>query len=391
MKKFTAGKFDKSDIEISISLSRKNGIRVYLESSVERIFGNHIENYITNYLENSGISSAVVNAKDDGALDFVISSRIDAALYKQNIKNLRASSHKRKIKKQKKYAFRRTRLYIPGNNPHLIEGCNLFGADVVILDLEDAVSQNEKIDARFLVRGALNVIDFKQTEVIVRINPFSNGGIEDLNIVIPALPDAIMLPKTNSADDIRQLEAELERLEKENDIPLKTIKIFPLIETAQGVLNAQKIATASKRNVMLTFGAEDFTADIGVKKTREGTELLLARELIVLAAKAAGIQASDTVYSDIDDIEGLIKDTELSKSLGFDGRGVIHPLQIEPIHNVFAPTDEEIVYARKVIDALKEAKKRGGGVASLGRKMIDAPVAKRAKRVLELAKRLSKK
>jgi len=263
----------------------------------------------------------------------------------------------------------------------------LFGADVIILDLEDAVSQNEKIDARFLVRNALGILDFGDAEVMVRINPFSNGGEEDLRVVLPALPDAIMLPKTNGAKDIEKLDALIELFEKANSVLGGQIKLFPLIETAEGVLNAFAIAKASKRNVMLTFGAEDFTADIGVKKSKDGKELLLAKQQVVLAAKATGIQASDTVYSDFEDIEGLIRDTESSKSIGFDGRGVIHPLQIEHIHKVYMPTEEEIGYARKVVAALEEAEKKGTGVASLGSKMIDAPVAKRAKRVLKLAEK----
>ncbi|TET22792.1 MAG: citrate lyase subunit beta [Candidatus Cloacimonadota bacterium] len=271
-----------------------------------------------------------------------------------------------------------------------MEGCGLFGADVIILDMEDAVSQNEKVDARFLVRGALSNLDFGNAEVIVRINPFSNGGEDDVRTVLVALPDAVMLPKTSCVADILKLDKIVEDVEKKKGIAVGSTKIFPLIETAEGVLNAQKIAKASKRNVMLIFGAEDFTADIGVKKSKEGQELFFARSQIVLAARAAGIQASDTVYSDFEDIEGFIRDTKLSKSIGFDGRGVIHPLQIEHVHHLYKPTDEEVAYARKVIDALAEAEKHGSGIASLGRKMIDAPVAKRAKRVLELEEQYGK-
>jgi len=265
-----------------------------------------------------------------------------------------------------------------------MEGGGLFGADVIILDLEDAVSQNEKVDARFLVRNALSNLDLGDSEVIVRINPFSNGGEDDVKTVLPGLPDAIMLPKTNSAEDVLRLDRLLEETENENNITIGATKLFPLIESAEGVVNANEIAKASKRNVMLTFGAEDFTADIGVRKSKEGKELFFAKAQIVLAAKAAEIQASDTVYSDFEDVEGLIKDTEVSKSIGFDGRGVIHPLQIEHIHNVYRPTKEEIEYAEKVVAALEEAEKRGSGVASLGRKMIDAPVAKRARKILNL-------
>lgn len=385
-KSFVAGKKGKADIEINLSPSKNESIEVTLESSVERLFGNHIRDYIKEYLSRFGITSCEVEVVDDGALDFVIKARVEAALYKFNSPFLDRFNFGKKEKKQKTDDLRRTRLYLPGNNPYIMEGGGLFGADVIILDLEDAVSQKEKIDARFLVRNALSVLDFGESEVIVRINPFSNGGEDDVKSVLPALPDAIMLPKTGSARDVVKLDRLLEETENKNSISPGEIKIFPLIETAEGVVNAYEIAKASKRNVMLTFGAEDFTADIGVKKSKEGKELFFAKSQIVLAARAAGIQASDTVYSDFEDIEGLILDTEASKSIGFDGRGVIHPLQIEHIHNIYKPSEEEIEYARKVVAALEEAKERGSGVASLGRKMIDAPVAERAKRILQLAK-----
>ena len=386
-KNVVAGRKGKADIEINLGPSQNTNIMVNLESSVERLFGNHIRNYIEEYLSRLSVSSCKVKAVDDGALDFVIKSRIEAGLYKEDRTVIQQFSLGKKGKSRSPAVFRRTRLYIPGNNPYLMEGCGLFGADVIILDLEDAVSQNEKTDARFLIRNALGNLDFGDSEVIVRINPFSNNGEEDLNAVIPALPDAIMLPKTSCAADVIKLDKLLGDMEINYNILIGETKIFPLIETAEGVLNAQKIAKASKRNVMLTFGAEDFTADIGVKKSKEGKELYFARSQVVLAARAAGIQVSDTVYSDFEDIEGLIKDTEISKSIGFDGRGVIHPLQIEYIHTIYKPTEEEVEYAKKVVSALEEAEKSGSGVVSLGSKMIDAPVAKRAQRVLELAKK----
>jgi len=390
-KSFVAGKKDKADIEINLKPSKNESIEVTLESSVERLFGNHIRDYIKEYLLRYGIAFCEIEVVDDGALDFVIKSRLEAALFKFNSPFLDRFNFGKKEKKQKTDDLRRTRLYLPGNNPYLMEGGGLFGADVIILDLEDAVSQKEKIDARFLVRNALSVLDFGESEVIVRINPFSNGGEDDVKTILLALPDAIMLPKTGSARDVMKLDKLLEETENKNNIPIGDTKIFPLIETAEGVLNAYEIAKASTRNVMLTFGAEDFTADIGVKKSKEGKELFFAKSQIVLAARAAGIQVSDTVYSDFEDIEGLILDTEASKSIGFDGRGVIHPLQIEHIHNIYKPSEEEIEYARKVVAALGEAKERGSGVASLERKMIDAPVAERARRVIQLAEKYKRR
>lgn len=389
-KSVKAGRKGKADIEIHLNPYSKDKIEINLKSSVERLFGKHIVSYIDKYLSSFGVISCKVNATDDGALDFVIKSRIDAAFYKAAPEVVEHISYKRKKKRSKDFYFRRTRLYVPGNNPYLMENCGLFGADVIILDLEDAVSQNEKIDARFLVRKGLSELDFGNSEVIVRINPFSNGGEDDLNTVVPVLPDGIMLPKVGCAADVLKLDKIMEQIEMAEGIKIGETKIFPLIETAEGVVNSFKIVKASKRNVLLIFGAEDYTADMGIQKTKQAKELFFARSQVVLAAKAAGIGASDTVYSDFEDEQGLVEDTKISKSLGFEGRGVIHPMQIEHIHKVYVPTEEEIQYAIKVVDALEEAKKSGSGVASLGNKMIDAPVAKRARRILQLAKQYKK-
>ena len=265
-KSVVAGRQGKADIEIELGPSETETVSVQLESSVERLFGSHVRSYIKDLLKKTGVTSCTVSSIDDGALDFVVKSRMEAALFKFDSSLIEKSDYRTKQRIKKSDEFRRTRLYIPGNNPYLMEGCGLFGADVIILDLEDAVSQNEKVDARFLVRNALGTLDFGETEVIVRINPFSNNGEEDVQTVLGALPDAIMLPKTDCAADVLRLNTILETEEKKNNIPIGDTKIFPLIETAEGVLNAQRIATASRRNVMLTFGAEDFTADIGVKK-----------------------------------------------------------------------------------------------------------------------------
>jgi len=276
--------------------------------------------------------------------------------------------------------IRRSRLYIPGNNPSIMQNIAVFGADTVILDLEDAVAPPEKDAARILVKYALENVDFGRTERGVRINPLNTPfGKKDLDMVLSSDVELIFLPKTESAEDVKELCSLIGDRE---------ICISPIIETAKGVLNAYEIASADPRVVMLCFGAEDFTRDIGAERTREGKELFWARSMIVMGAKAAGIQASDTVFSDINDMDGLIQETRFAKSLGFDGKGLIHPSQIEPVHMVFSPTQEEIEYARKVVDALREAEEKGLGVIALGKKMIDKPVAERAKRILKLAEEL---
>lgn len=274
--------------------------------------------------------------------------------------------------------LRRHRLYMPGNDPNLLQNISVFDADTVILDLEDAVAPQEKDAARILVKYALNNVDFGRTEKGVRINPFDTPyGKEDAKIAVENGTEIIFLPKAESA---------LEVLHLEEIIGKREIWIAPIIETARGVLNAGEIAYASEKVAVLCFGAEDFTRDIGAERTREGRELFWARSMILLAAKASGIQASDTVFSDVDDEEGLETETRFVKSLGFDGKGVIHPRQIETINKVFMPTSGEIEHAKRVLEALEKAKKDGKGIASLGRKMIDKPVAERARRIIELAK-----
>jgi len=285
----------------------------------------------------------------------------------------------------KRKRLRRTMLFLPGNNPGILQNAALFGADCVILDLEDSVSPSEKLAARNLVRHALESVEFGDVEKVVRVNatttPFFRQDLE----MIRARPDAIMLPKVNSAQDIIDFDNLASSIEEEEGIQNGSTGLVPIIETAQGVLNVWEIARASSRIVALNFGAEDFSASVGCQRTKEGDEIFHARNATVLAAAAIGADAIDTVFIDVDDEKGLIEDTQLAKKLGMTGKAVIHPRQLDPIHLVFAPTAKEIEHAKRVVAALREAKEKGSGVASLDRRMIDAPVAARAKRVLELA------
>jgi citrate lyase subunit beta/citryl-CoA lyase len=277
---------------------------------------------------------------------------------------------------------------MPGNNPDLMRNGGLFGADSVILDLEDSVSPGEKDAARILVRNTLLTIDYFDCERIVRINPLSTEyGADDLEMVVPYGVDTILVPKCESAGDIKKVEEIIARLEKEHSLGYEVL-IMPLIETAKGIFNAYEIGAASGRVVALCFGAEDFTADIGAERTKEGTESFTARSMLVLGAKAAGVQVIDTVFSDVQDEEGLIASTREAMALGFEGKGVIHPAQIAPIHAVFSPAPDRIEYAKKVVAAIEKARSEGSGVATLGSKMIDAPIETRARKILRLAEAL---
>lgn len=283
------------------------------------------------------------------------------------------------------YKLRRTMMYIPGNNPGMIKDGHIYGADSIMFDLEDSVSINEKDAARFLVYNALKTIDYEGVETVVRINGLDTCGLEDLEAIVRAQPDVIRLPKTESAQDIIDVENEIARIEKEAGIPVGKTKMMAAVEGAKGVLNAREIATASKRLMGIAIGAEDYVTDLKTTRSPEGIELLFGRSQIILAARAAGIYAFDTVYSDVNNEEGFANEVKLIKQLGFDGKSVINPRQIGPVHEIYTPSEKEINKSIRVINAAEEAKKRGSGVVSLDGKMIDKPIIERAQRALMLA------
>lgn len=285
--------------------------------------------------------------------------------------------------------IRRSLLFVPGNSPAMLLNAGVFGADSIIFDLEDAVAPNEKDAARILVRNAFRTLEYDQFEKIIRVNSrHSPFFTEDLQMLIPTLPDAILLPKVEDKQDIIDTETLMEALERENNLPLGGIKIIPLIETALGVENAFSIARSSKRISALFLGAEDLTADLGVKRTKKGKEILYSRGRIVIAARAAGITAIDTPFTDVDDEKGLIKDAKFAKKLGFTAKATISPRHVTTINRIFSPTEEEVLYAERVMAVIKKAEKEGKGVVALDGKMIDAPIVARAQRVLEIAQTL---
>jgi citrate lyase subunit beta/citryl-CoA lyase len=380
----------KGDLYIRMKSTKGTGLGLEMKSSVQSMFGKGIRRTLEEALAALGVTEGEIEADDRGALEYVIQARIEAGARRLYGVKEPGLLPKRKAKPPKpvKDRLRRTRLYLPGNNPDLMLNAGLFGADCVILDLEDSVAPAEKDAARVLVRNTLLAVDFAEAERIVRINPLSTEyGRADLEMVVPAGPETILVPKCDSAADIEEIDGILTAIEKKHKIKEKTL-IMPLLETAKGALNAFEIASASDRVVALCFGAEDFTADIGVERTKEGTESFVARSLIVLGAKAAGVQAIDTVFSDVSDEEGLVASTREAMAMGFEGKGVIHPRQIGPIHRVFAPTPERIAYARQVVAAIEEARAKGSGVATIKSKMIDAPIEKRARKILRLAEGL---
>ena len=285
--------------------------------------------------------------------------------------------------------MRRSMLFLPGNNPNMLINGNYLGADAVIFDLEDAVSPDEKDAARILVRNTIRYMDFSGCEIIVRINSVDTDfWKKDLEEILPEKPDMILLPKTSTAEDIKTADEYMTKLEKENNLEKGTVSLMALIETALGVENAFSIATSSERLKALFLGAEDLTADLQCKRTKEGREIEYARTRLIVAGRAAGIEIYDTPFTDVNDDEGIIKDAYLAKSLGFSGKASISPRHVDAINEAFTPTVSEIDYAYEVMDTIKLAKEQGKGAIALRGKMIDAPIVTRAKRTIETAKAL---
>lgn len=276
-------------------------------------------------------------------------------------------------------------MFVPGNNPGMMQDAFIYGPDSIMLDLEDSVTMAEKDAARLLVHNALKTIDYGNTEMVVRINPLNTAyGKKDVEAVVKAGVHVIRMPKTETAEEVREVELEIERVEKEIGCLGRT-KIMAAIESTLGIVNAYEIAVASERMMGIALGAEDYCANLKTQRSPEGTELLFARQQIVVAARAAGIDALDTVYSNLNDMETFRKEVELIKQLGFDGKSIINPRQIEIVNEVFAPTEKAIEKAKTIIAAIKEAEKRGSGVIAVNGKMVDRPVVIRAQRTIDLA------
>ena len=394
MAKITAGKQGnkiRSDCYIELKTKRTGGVKINVKSKVDSMYGESIYNTIKEMTEFFGIKNTEIYVEDYGALPPTLMARFELA-----VKRAYPKIEKEFLPPfipQNKYAttkerLRRSRLYLPGNDPKFFPNAGLHKPDGVILDLEDSVSPAEKDAAQLVVRNSLRGIDFYGSERMVRINQLPRG-LDDLKYVVPHNVHVILIPKCETADDVTKVDEEVQRLRKEYKIKNK-IYYMPIIESALGIINAYEIAFASENNCALTIGLEDYTADIGAERTKEGRESFYARSIIVNAAKAVKIAAIDTVFSDVNDMEGLRESVLEAKSLGFEGKGCIHPRQIKVVHEAFAPAENEIEKAEKIVAAFDEAKAKGLGVVSLGSKMIDPPVVKRAERILELAKLMNR-
>lgn len=380
----------RGDCFVTFDPRDNKNLEIRVESRVKILFGNAIKSLAQRVFNFYGIEKGDVLIEDSGALDFVLAARIEACIKqfvsidKNFLPEMIPANHYGSDRKR----LRMSRLYLPGNTPKMMINAGIHCPHAVILDLEDAVAAEKKDEARLLVRNALRQVDFYGAERMVRINQLPLG-LEDLNQVVPHNVHVVLIPKCESDTQIEQVNNHINQIKAKESMQ-NDIFLMPIIESAKGVLNADKIAAAGDNIVALAIGLEDYSADLGVKRTKEGSESLYARSYLVNVCKAHGIQTIDSVFSDVGDSEALKQTVLRSKSLGFEGMGCIHPRQIRIIHDGYSPDEQEINKAMAIVIAFERDTKEGIGVVSLGTKMIDAPVVDRAQQTIASAILLGK-
>lgn len=411
---YEAGFSSKSDcLVLYESIEKPISIEVY--SSVQSLFGNAIRQCAVQMLQEYNVTTGALVIHDDGALDLVIRARIEAVLRYAGYSAFRPSpstvspssipynTHDtdRPSRLDFDHASKQVRLYIPGDQPHFAINADSYGANILIFDLEDSVALTRKFEARILVRQFLKDASlFKKSALAVRINPFSSEeSIMDIAEIVPVRPDAILLPKCESASDVERLDDLLRFNEEKYGLLPGSIRIMPIIESAKGVIAATEIALASRRNSALCFGYEDFSKDIHSRPDilsnnqaenaqtpsnfSKYIDSLLAQQMIVLAARAASIEPLDSSYGDLENIEGLLDSCREARALGFAGKSVIHPSQIPYVKKAFSPSLEEVNRAQATIAAYEEALKYGKAATAIDGHMIDIPVVEKARRIIE--------
>jgi citrate lyase subunit beta/citryl-CoA lyase len=376
----------RSDLRVRLEPRERGGLEIQIASRVEVYYGDLIRRQAEEVLEALGVRHACVEINDEGALPFVIAARIEAAARRAGLGvGTRVLPDRLPLPEPSaRDRMRRSRLYVPGSEPKYFINAALHGSDGIIFDLEDSVHVSEKDAARLLVRNALRAVEFLGCERMVRINQIPLG-LEDLDEIVPESPDLVLIPKVESSEQIIEADRRIAEIKSNYGIT-RPVWLMPIVESALGIEHAFSIATASPQIVALTIGLEDYTADLGVVKSLAGGESISARQRVINAARAARVQAIDSVFGDVGDLEGLRTWALNSRALGFDGMGCVHPTQIPVIHEAFAPSAAEIERARKIVAAYDEAQEKGLGVVSLGSKMIDPPVVKRAVKVMAHAK-----
>jgi citrate lyase subunit beta/citryl-CoA lyase len=375
----------RSDCFMELGVKDSIGLNIELKSKVAALYGDDIRKTAIEMLTFFGIENASLCIEDSGALPFVLSARLEAVIKKtvNSEKEFLLPLIEENTYTSTKDKFRFSRLYLPGNTPVMMINSGIHKPHAIILDLEDSVAIDKKDEARFLVRNALRQVNFYGAERMVRINQVPLG-LTDLQYIIPHNVNLVLIPKCETAEQILAVEKEIKRIQDAHNLS-NEVFLMPVIESALGIENAFKIATSSPNIVAMAIGLEDYTSSIGVARTQNGNESFYARTRLVNACKAAGIQAIDSVYSDVGDMDGLIANVKISKNLGFEGMGCIHPRQINIINKGFAPDNEEIEKAKIIVNAFIQASDIGLGVVAIGTKMIDAPIVKKARKTIDLA------
>jgi citrate lyase subunit beta/citryl-CoA lyase len=376
----------RSDCWVAVHLKESGGIDIDLKSKVGTMYGQDIHGQVNEVCAELGVKHATIVLEDQGALPFAVAARLETAVRRANpalTKQWWPPLHPRGTVPTRRDRLRRSRLYLPGNEPKFMSNAAVHHPDGIILDLEDSVAPPQKDAARVLVRNALRAVDFGQAERMVRINQ-GERGLEDLAWIIPHNVHVVLIPKAEQPSQVQQVESRIAQLRQEHGLD-QEVYLMPIIESALGAWRAFEIASAAKSVVALAIGLEDYTADIGAQRTLEGRESYWARSQVLNGARAAQVQPIDTVFSDVADMAGLKASVLEAKSLGFVGKGCIHPRQIAVVHESFAPDPVEIEKAQRIVLAFEDAQTTGLGVVALGSKMIDPPVVKRAVATVEAA------
>ena len=286
---------------------------------------------------------------------------------------------------------RRALLYMPGDDRRKIEKATTLGVDCICMDMEDGVAITRKVEARAVIAQAMKDLDFGNSERCIRINSFGSGFEKfDLAAALATNPDAIVVPKIETTQQVREISEYIEMYERSSSLDIGSIGMLVGVETAKGILNLKEIAAAEQRLEAIIFGAEDFAASIGATRTEEATEVLYARSAVVTTCAANELQAIDMVYIDFKDIEGLHVEAEQGARLGFSGKQIIHPNQVAAVQEAFTPSDEAVEYAQRVVKVFAASQKEGKGAFALDGKMIDMPLLKNAQKVLDRAKAAGK-
>ena len=381
---------NKADFFVTYIPYDSGKIKTQIHSKTSVLHGSKLQDVCNTALSDLHINHGQLKVIDNGGQYFVLQARIESAVksaYSKLDRESLGDFKKHAQYKSDRERFRRSRLYLPGNQAKLMLNAGIHQPDAIILDLEDSVIRSEKDSARLIVRNALRHLNFFGAERMVRINQ-GGTGLKDLEAVIPHNVHLILVPKVEEESQLTEVDEKIQSVCK-NCSRKEPVYLMPILESATGILNSLEIAKASKNNVAIAIGLEDYTADIGIERTNKGRESLFARSQVVNAARSAGIQAIDTVFSDVNDEDALRESVREAKELGFDGKGCIHPRQIKPIHDEFSPTESEIKKAKIIVMAFHQAEAKGLGVVSLGSKMIDPPVVKRAQNTISLAVSMS--